>query len=103
MRTRSSPRARRLAERIGVSLALVRASGPGGCIVERDVLRWHTETSSISMTQRAAAARTTEEEWEDEVVRATEQAVRRARAGALSATDSRPAAIILSNLGMYRV
>jgi pyruvate dehydrogenase E2 component (dihydrolipoamide acetyltransferase) len=38
-----------------------------------------------------------------ELVRATEQAVRRARAGALSATDSRPAAIILSNLGMYRV
>ena len=38
-----------------------------------------------------------------ELVRSTDDAVRRARSGSLNSADIRPAAIILSNLGMYRV
>jgi pyruvate dehydrogenase E2 component (dihydrolipoamide acetyltransferase) len=38
-----------------------------------------------------------------ELVRSTDEAVRRARSSSLNAADTRPAAIILSNLGMYRV
>lgn len=38
-----------------------------------------------------------------DVVRLTDEAVRRARSSTQSAADAKPAAIILSNLGMYRV
>jgi len=38
-----------------------------------------------------------------ELVHSTDEAVRRARSSSLNAADTRPAAIILSNLGMYRV
>ena len=38
-----------------------------------------------------------------DLVRSTNDAVRRTRSSSLSSTDIRPAAIILSNLGMYRV
>lgn len=38
-----------------------------------------------------------------ELVRSTDEAVRRARSSSLNAADTKPAAIILSNLGMYRV
>jgi pyruvate dehydrogenase E2 component (dihydrolipoyllysine-residue acetyltransferase) len=39
----------------------------------------------------------------EQLVGMTEEAVRRGRAGALAATDAEPAAITVSNLGMYRV
>ncbi len=42
-RALSSPRARRLAKEKGVALHVVRGSGPGGSIVERDVSAWISE------------------------------------------------------------
>jgi len=46
-RLKSSPAARRLASELGVTLSLVRGSGPGGRIIERDVQA--ASASSVSM------------------------------------------------------
>ncbi len=53
----ASPRARKAAAARGVDLALVQGSGPGGRIVEQDVLAYAQSQPAATPTAREAAAR----------------------------------------------
>lgn len=68
-RVKASPLARRIASEHGVDLSAVRGTGPGGRIVERDVLAF--------LESRAAAPPPTEEEYEDVPLSRMRQAIAR--------------------------
>ena len=48
-----SPRARKLAEEINISLLAIRGTGPGGRIVEKDVLAYDAELEKLNVTPTA--------------------------------------------------
>ncbi|MFH8250210.1 dihydrolipoamide acetyltransferase family protein [Microbacterium sp. B2969] len=58
-RARSSPRARRLAERLGVDLTRVRGTGPGGAVTSLDVERAGSEIAESSAPAPPAPSRQT--------------------------------------------
>jgi pyruvate dehydrogenase E2 component (dihydrolipoamide acetyltransferase) len=91
-RTIASPRARRIAHELGIDLAQVEASGPGGRIVEADV-RWFAEQAKAAPTRISPVARRLAEELEVDLSqvqgtgaagRITKQDVQRARMSKLS-------------------
>jgi len=47
-----SPRARRLAARYGIPLERLEGSGPGGAVVERDIVRWYQALGTYSRSSR---------------------------------------------------
>jgi len=55
-RLRASPRARRLAAREKVPLSILRGSGPGGRVVEKDVLAYLERRRSVKLTPAAKVA-----------------------------------------------
>jgi pyruvate dehydrogenase E2 component (dihydrolipoamide acetyltransferase) len=88
----ASPRARRIAHELGIDLAQVEGSGPGGRIVEADV-RWFVEQAKAAPTRISPVARRVAEELEVDLSqvqgtgaagRITKQDVQRARTGSLS-------------------
>ncbi|RME80413.1 MAG: 2-oxo acid dehydrogenase subunit E2 [Caldilineae bacterium] len=60
----ASPRARRLAERKGVDMRLVTPSGPGGRIIERDVLAFLEQRPGVSPVARRLAEEAGINVWE---------------------------------------
>ncbi len=50
VKVRATPRARMIAEREGIDLSLIRGSGPGGLIVEEDVIRYVEEVRKRTKT-----------------------------------------------------
>ncbi len=69
-RTRSSPRARRLAAELGVDLSAVTGSGPGGSVVEKDVELAASRAPAATPSEQVARATTAAPDRQDAMRRA---------------------------------